>query len=50
VAWIQRGSSRSAELVVAGESIKLTGISAEQQQRLIDEWIARVAEKSDARE
>ena len=50
VAWIQRGSSRSAKLVVAGESIELTGISSEQQQRLIDEWIARVAEKSDARE
>ena len=48
VAWIARGANRSAKLVVAGESIELTGISPQQQQRLIDEWIARVSEKSDA--
>jgi len=50
VAWIDRGANRSAKLVVAGESIELTGISPQQQRRLIDEWITRITEKSDARE
>jgi hypothetical protein len=49
VAWIGRDDNRSAKLVIAGESIEITGISAQQQERLIDDWIARVAEKSDAR-
>jgi hypothetical protein len=46
-AWVARNANRSAKLVVAGETIELTGISADQQQRLIDEWLMRVAEKSD---
>ncbi len=47
-AWVSRNANRSAKLVVAGEAIEVTGISPEQQQRLIDEWLMRVAEKSDA--
>ena len=49
-AWVARNANRSATLVVSGESIKLTGISPQQQDRLIDEWLARVAAKSGAGE
>jgi hypothetical protein len=47
-AWVARNANRSAKLVVAGETIELTGISPAQQERLIDEWLIRVTEKSHA--
>jgi hypothetical protein len=48
-AWVARNANRTAKLVVDGVSIDVTGISSQQQERLIDEWIARVAEKSGTR-
>jgi hypothetical protein len=41
-AWLGRGGGeRRIRLEVDGDVIELTGATSEQQQRLIDEWIAR---------
>ncbi len=40
--WASR-NSRSVELSLGGDVLKLTGVTSAQQERLIDEWLARQA-------
>ncbi|MFE4666180.1 hypothetical protein ACFRI7_14890 [Streptomyces sp. NPDC056716] len=42
-AWSERASGRSAKLVFADESLEMTGLSAGQQQELIDRFLERTA-------
>jgi hypothetical protein len=47
-AWVARGQGgqqRTAELTVGDKAIKLTGVSADQQDRLIEQFVSAVAEK-----
>jgi hypothetical protein len=46
--WLARGSTeRSAELVVGDVTLRLTGSSSEQQNRLIEEFVRAVATRVD---
>ncbi|MFC6082390.1 hypothetical protein [Sphaerisporangium aureirubrum] len=40
--WVSR-SGRTVEITIAGDTLKLTAVTAEQQQRIIDAWLARHA-------
>jgi uncharacterized protein YidB (DUF937 family) len=42
-AWISRQQQRSVKLAIDGDTLEVTGVSSEEQRRLIDEWIARHA-------
>ena len=47
-AWVARGQGeqqRTAELTVGDKAIKLTGVSADQQDRLIEQFVLAVTEK-----
>jgi hypothetical protein len=47
-AWVARGQGeqhRTAELTVGDKAIKLTGVSTDQQDRLIEQFILAVTEK-----
>jgi hypothetical protein len=46
-AWLARDANRSAKVVVGGNSIELSGLTADQQQQLIDEWVRSRARVSD---
>jgi hypothetical protein len=41
--WLSRRPGRSIELTLDGDTLKVTDISAEDQRRLIDAWVARHA-------
>jgi hypothetical protein len=41
--WLRRQSEHSVKLTLDGDSIEVTGVSSEQQNRLIDLWVARHA-------
>jgi hypothetical protein len=41
--WIQRQSVRSVKLTLDGDSLEVTGVSSEEQDRLVELWIARNA-------
>jgi hypothetical protein len=43
--WLSRRPGRSIELTLDGDTVKVTDISAEDQRRLIDAWIARHAQE-----
>jgi Effector Associated Constant Component 1 len=43
--WLGHRSGRSVRLEIDGDTIELTGASDEQQQRLIDSWLARHSAK-----
>lgn len=38
-----RASRRDVEVTLDGDTLRLTGVSAEQQDRIIDSWLARHA-------
>lgn len=40
-AWLTRGNQRQIEIEIDGDVLKLTAPSDEQQQQLVDIWIAR---------
>jgi len=40
--WLSRGRDRSAVLVWKGNKIKVTGVSSEEQERLIEAWMRLV--------
>ncbi|MEO3812117.1 hypothetical protein ABGB17_24235 [Sphaerisporangium sp. B11E5] len=40
--WVSR-SGRTVEISIDGDTLKLTAVTAEQQQRIIDAWLARHA-------
>jgi hypothetical protein len=42
-AWLGRQQSRSVSLTLDGDALELTGISSEDQSRLIEMWLARHA-------
>jgi hypothetical protein len=42
--WLSRGEARSVKLELGGDTLELTGVSSEQQERLIEAWIARHAD------
>ena len=41
-AWLARDKSRTAKLKIGNETIELSGLSAKQQQALIDTWTKKV--------
>jgi hypothetical protein len=41
--WLSGHKGRSVKLELDGDVIELTGVSSDQQQRLVDAWIARHA-------
>ncbi len=41
--WLQRQSVRSVKLTLDGDSLEVTGVSSEEQDRLVELWIARNA-------
>jgi hypothetical protein len=41
--WLRRQSEHSVKVTLDGDSIEVTGVSSEQQNRLIDLWVARHA-------
>jgi hypothetical protein len=43
--WLSRSASRSARLMLDGDTIDLTDISSEVQERLVEEWLSRHAQK-----
>ena len=40
--WLARNQSRGVHLVIDGKELEATGLSAAEQQRLIDAWLSRV--------
>ena len=43
--WLQRQSARSVKLTLDGDSLEVTGVSSEEQDRLVELWIARNANR-----
>jgi hypothetical protein len=41
--WLSRHERRSITLEIAGDKLNVTGVTSEEQQRLIQEWISRHA-------
>lgn len=41
--WLGRQQARSVKLTLDGDTLELTGVSSEDQSRLVDEWVARHA-------
>jgi hypothetical protein len=41
--WVVRGSSRTVKLEIGGDSIEVTGLSREKQDRLIESFLVRHA-------
>ena len=44
VGWLGRQQARSVKLTLEGDTLELTGVSSDEQQRLIDLWVARHAD------
>jgi hypothetical protein len=44
VAWLGRQQARSVKLTLDGDTLELTGVSSDEQGRLVDQWIARHAD------
>lgn len=44
VAWLGRQQARSVKLTLDGDTLEVTGISSDEQLRLIDQWVARHAD------
>jgi hypothetical protein len=43
VAWLGRQQARSVRLTLDGDELEVTGISSDEQSRLIEQWVARHA-------
>jgi hypothetical protein len=41
VAWLGRQQARSVKLTLDGDTLELTGVSSDEQNRLVEQWIAR---------
>jgi hypothetical protein len=39
--WLTRSSARSVKIKLGDSELEVTGVSSKQQERLIDDWIAR---------
>ena len=44
--WLQRQSARSVKLTLDGDSLEVTGVSSDEQDRLVELWVARHATAS----
>jgi hypothetical protein len=44
VAWLGRQQARSVKLTLAGDTLEVTGVSSEEQSRLVEQWVARHAD------
>ncbi|HEX3174536.1 MAG TPA: hypothetical protein VHQ43_10030 [Solirubrobacterales bacterium] len=44
VAWLGRQQARSAKLTLDGDTLEVTGVSSDEQSRLVEQWIARHAD------
>jgi hypothetical protein len=44
VAWLGRQRARSVKLTLDGDTLELTGVSSDEQSRLVNQWIARHAD------
>jgi hypothetical protein len=42
-AWLGRQGARSVKLNLDGDTLELTGVSSEEQSKLVEQWIARHA-------
>jgi hypothetical protein len=45
--WLSRDSRREVEIQMDGDVLKLTGVTDDEQRRLVDAWIARHAGPAD---
>jgi hypothetical protein len=43
IAWLGRQQARSVKLTLDEDTLELTGVSSEEQSRLVEQWIARHA-------
>jgi hypothetical protein len=43
-AWLGRQGARSVKLNLDGDTLELTGVSSEEQSKLVEQWIARHAD------
>lgn len=43
VAWLSRQQARSVKLTLDGDTLEVTGISSDEQRRLVDQWVERHA-------
>lgn len=43
-AWLGRQQARSVSLTLDGDTLELTGVSSDEQSRLVEQWIARHAD------
>jgi hypothetical protein len=44
VAWLGRQRARGVKLTLDGDTLEVTGVSSDEQARLIEQWIARHAD------
>lgn len=44
VAWMTRQQARSVKLTLDGDTLEVTGVSSDEQSRLIELWVARHAD------
>jgi hypothetical protein len=44
--WVSRNDDRTVEITLGGDTLKLTGVSSQQQQQVIDDWRARQAART----
>jgi hypothetical protein len=42
-AWLGRQQGRSVKLTLDGDTLEVTGVSSDEQRRLVDLWVARHA-------
>lgn len=44
VAWLGRQQARSVKLTLDGDTLEVTGVSSDEQGRLVEQWVARHAD------
>ncbi len=44
VAWLGRQQARSVKLTLDGDMLEVTGVSSDEQSRLVEQWVARHAD------
>jgi hypothetical protein len=42
--WLGRQQGRSVKLTLGGDTLEVTGVSSDEQRRLVDLWVARHAD------
>ncbi|MHB8243168.1 MAG: hypothetical protein ACYDHN_14410 [Solirubrobacteraceae bacterium] len=44
VVWLGRQHARSVKLILDGDTLEVTGLSSEEQSRLVEQWVSRHAD------